>query len=158
MKIKRLAFLWILLSASGCATNTGTPFHQALIEPKPDTGTVIFYREPALNFLGFSGPIGRWAIEANSKPITALGAATYTKVELAPGMYKFSGKTSAIDTVENIAVKPGAVQYVKTFSRGVGGGWFCYIVMKEIDEQTAKHDLHDMTLQINNEPQFSAGK
>lgn len=158
MKIKSLALLGALLSASGCATNTGAPFSQTHIEPKSDMGTVVFYREPEVNFLGMSSPIGRWGIELDDEPITALGAATYSKVEIEPGMHKFNAKTSAIDTVENIEVKPGTIQYIKTFSRGFGGGWFCYIVLKEVDEHTAKEDLQSLALQINNEQRYATGK
>lgn len=148
---KCLTLLWILLSTSGCATNTGAPFNQAHIEPLSDKGTVIFYREPELNFLGMSSPIGRWAINANDKTITALNESTYTKVELPPGIYKFNAQTSAIDTVENIKVKPGKIQYIKVFSRGMGGGWLCYIIMKEVNEEIARQELKDSTLQINPE-------
>lgn len=155
MKIKRLALLVALLSASGCATNTGATFNKANIESKSDMGTVIFYREPELNFLGMSSPLGRWAINANDKTITALNESTYTKVDLEPGMYKFSGKTSAIDTVENIEIKPGKIQYLKVFSRGFGGGWFCYIVIKEVNESEALSDLKNMTIQINDDLKLS---
>jgi hypothetical protein len=150
---KIIIFAAILLI--GCATNTGAPFNQAHIEPKQDTGTIIFYREPETNFLGMASPIGRWSIAANDKMITALSESTYTKVELPPGDYKFNAKTTAIDTIENIKVKSGAVQYVKVFSRGFGGGWFCYIVMKERSESEALPELKNMALQINDDLNLS---
>lgn len=140
----------IVLLITGCATNnTGAEFSQNTTKPKSDTGTIVFYRPHQGNFMWFGGSIGRWAIAANDKVITALGDATYTVVELPPGQYKFNGKTQLIDTIENIEIKPGTIQYIRAVHRGFS--WWNYLILKEVDQAFAEKELQGLPLQINPE-------
>ena len=138
------------LALSGCAShNNGAEFSQHALKPKSDMGTVVFYRPHQGNFMWFGGTIGRWAIAANDKVITALGDATYTVVELPPGQYKFNGQTQIIDTIENIEVKAGTVQYIRAIHRGFS--YWNYLTLKEVDQAFAKNELQGLPLQINPE-------
>ncbi len=149
MEILKITLLMAMLTVTGCATHTGAQFSQQDITAKSNLGTVIFYRPHQFSFVGFGGTIGRWTIAANDKKITALGDGTFTKVELPPGSYKFNGQTSIIDTVEKIEIKPGAVHYVKAFKRGFS--FWTFLILKEVNEQTARQDLQKLVLQINDE-------
>ncbi len=135
---------------TGCsAKKLGEPFSPAMLTPKIGVGTVVFYR-PSQGF-GL-----RWGIAANDTRISAISNDTFTIVELPPGPYKFNTLTSMIDTVENIEIKDGAVQYVR--AEQYGWSYWTYITLKEVSKTIAQAELKGLRMQINREKWANSSK
>lgn len=160
-KIMISVVFWCFFLITGCATtnNTGAEFSPNILKPKIDMGTVVFYRPKpetpaAIQVLELGlGDIGaamqKWTIAADDQKIALLGDETFVIVELPPGKYKFNGQTSMIDTIENVEIMPGIVQYIKAFRVGTSFG--TSLILKEVDPDTAQNNLKGMKLQINPE-------
>lgn len=146
---------------SGCATtnNTGAVFSPNSLKPKSDMGMVVFYRpEPEtpayiqvleLGLGDIGAAMQTWPIAADDQKIALLGDKTFTIVGLPPGKHKFNGQTSMIDTIENVEIMPGIVQYIKAFRAGTSFG--TSLILKEVNADTAQNELKNLKLQVNPE-------
>ncbi len=160
MKNKIMIIVAALL-LGGCATtkNTGAVFSPNMLKPKNDVGTVVFYRPkpetPAyiqvleLGLGDVGAAMQTWSIAADNQKIAILGDETFEIVELPIGKHKFNGQTSMIDTIENIEIMPGIIQYIKAFRVGTSFG--TSLILKEVNADTAQNELKDLKLQINPE-------
>lgn len=148
MKIKNLALLGVLLSASGCATNTGAPFDQSRIEPKSGMGTAVFYR-PDQNFFAYGPGLTRFTIAVDGERVTGLGTETFSIVQMPAGPHQLNALTANIDTSENVTIDPGKVHYFRVYP--VGFSYGTSILIKEKPQQEAVAELAGYREQINNE-------